>query len=262
MPYQQRRRIVMAVDSEGREIIEPVPLSGEPAGVMPPATPTPPAASAIDINTAVYPDSPEVPEALRGKPIRDGVKKLIETFTEKEQLRSALSEKERALQEFSQPARREESPEEAKRREEEAFIKDPTTYMKRQFDERIAPLAERYLKDSESNAESSARTRLEHFDKYSDEMKGYVSKVAPEYRGLPDTWDLAYKLARYKDLEKMEKEMKAREGYYVEAGGGGVPPQSQAKVKLSEEEKATAREFGMTEEDYIKWSSPTSGIEN
>lgn len=236
-----------------KERLEQERLALEKAGggaIVPPA---------LDINTAMYPNTEDIPPTLRGKPIKDGIASIVGATTETEKAKAQLLERERELEEArtakEHPPGQELSPGEEKARQEKEFVTDPIGFLDRHHQERVRPLAEKYLQDAEETQRLLAAGRIKDYEKHKDKINEYIGKVAPEYRSQRESWDFAAKLARLDDLDKREAELAAREGLHIEEGGGAPPEGGGKKVELSAEEKAAADKFGLSAEEFRKCQS-------
>lgn len=252
---------------QGVNPLQPPPVEPvKPSGSEPPP-PTPP--PAIDVNTMVYPNTPDIPEALRGKPLKEGIQRGVQASLENERLKSEMKAQGDNLKSLEGKIKSlmgeggELSEEDQKRKDEEKFVNDPVGFMRADHAKRIEPLVSQYLKNQEDFQESMMGSRYPRYAQ-SEELRGKVrelmDKVDPRIRGQKETWDMAIKLARYEELEKLEAEVMASKGYHVESGGGAPPPPP-PKVELTDEEKAAAEDWGMSAEEFKQWSNPLEGAE-
>ena len=148
---------------------------------------------------------------------------------------------------------------ELKAQEEKAFFQRPTDYVKRQFEERVKPIADEYYSSQASVQKELARGKMKDFAKYEKTIDEMMVKMPSELKAKPDTWRTVYDLARIKDVDEREKQLEAKErelrvkaGLHVE-GEGSPAGEPAPKVTLSEEERNVAKTWGMSDEDYIKW---------
>ena len=217
----------------------PDPQAGA-GGTPPPPPPAPPKEFKLE--------DPSLPDSFKGKSQKEIVDMLISQETELERMRS---------QPPPTPPKPSEAPQteaEKKAAREREFINDPVGFMERHYNERTKPLTEEYFRSQATIQKEFARGSVPNFSKYEKDIDTFVGQMPPEARANPAAYDWAYKMARYPDLEKQEKEWAARGGMISE-GGGGPAPSPPTKVVLDEEEKVVAKRFGMSDEDFIKYKN-------
>lgn len=238
----------MALEDKLDEMSKPQQESTQPE---PPAEPKP-----------LVLDGEGIPEPFRGKPVKTVVDELLKTSTELERLKAEASQREaqllQELEKIKQPAHPK-TEEELKREREKEFFSDPISFLEKLHSERTAPMVVQYFEDQSKLQREFAKQRIGHkeFSKYEKRIDELIKGVPPDQRARPETWDLAYTLALGEEARKMFTEKNVREGYHVE--GVVSPPEAKsAKPTLSDEERAVATKFGMTEEEYSKWKETTS----
>ena len=214
----------------------------------------------------------DIPEAFRGKSAKEVIDSLLSTSTELEKFKSQLGERDKEIASvrsevtrLSQPPVSQLSEEEIEAQKEKEFYQKPLKVLDRHFAEKVKPLLDQVEAEKKglyeklaTTEEQSAKTRLKDFGKYEKRIKEYVTAVPVEFRSNPQTWETAWKLARAEDLDAREKEFAAKSGLHVE-GGGSPPPEPIKKASLSPEAKRVASQWGMTDEDYIKWEDNVYG---
>lgn len=218
------------------------------------AEPSPPKPAVID--------GEDIPEAFRGKPVKEVIDQLLSTSTELEKLKSEMAQKEAALLQELEKSRQVAQPkteEELKREREREFFTDPISFLEKHHSERLAPIVNQYLEDQAKLQREFARQRIgeREFRKFEKRIDELIQGVPLAQRARPETWDIAYTVALGEEARKSIVERAAKEGYYVEAETL-APKEKEKKPELSEEERKVAARFGMTDEEYIKWKETTS----
>jgi len=202
-------------------------------------------------------DLESIPESLRGKSPKELVELLLNTSTEAEKLKGALSARESEIEQLKpKPSFDQLSDTEKKTLREKDFVNDPLAYLDKHYEERMRPLTEEYFRgqaEVQLTLVKSDKERYPNFNALEKEVRGYLDKMPVDVRANPQAIDWAYKMAEYPLLQKMLKEGNVRGGLYVE-GGGSPPPEPQKKAILDDDEKTVAKRFGMTDEEYIKYS--------
>jgi len=222
---------------------------GNPLPPTPPPPPEPPKPLILD--------GDEIPEQLRGRPAKEVVELLLNTSTELERNKAILSQQQAEIEKLRpKPTFDQMTDEERRKAKENAFVNDPVTFIDKHYDERMKPLADEYFKgqaEIQYQMLKSDKERYPDFNNFDKDIRGYLDKMPLEVRANPVAIDWAYKMSRYPVLEKMVKEGKVREGLHSETGGS-TPPRAPQKRELDSEEKAVAARFGMTEDEYVKFS--------
>lgn len=207
----------------------------------------------------------DIPEAFRGKSAKEVIDVLLNTSTELEKFKTELGNKDKEIEHVrSEITRLREPPriseEELEAQREKEFFQKPFKTIASQVEEKLKPLLSRYEEDRKgfqeklaSTEEQNARSRLKDYTKHEKRIKEYVAAVPVEFRSNPETWNTAWRLARSEDVDAREKEVNAKLGLHVEGAGS---PQSEGKSKpqLDADQKRVASQYGMTEEEYSKWS--------
>ncbi len=202
-----------------------------------------------------------IPEAFRGKSQKELVELVLNTSTEVERHKEAIRQKELEVEQLRpKPQFEQLSEAEKKAAKEREFISDPVGFLDKHHAERMKPLTEDYYK---GQAEITMQIAKGDKEKYPDfatlekPVRDILDKMPIDIRANPMAIDWAYKMAEYPELKKKFKEGAARDGLHVQ-GSGNPPPASITKRELDAEEKITAARFGMTDEDYIKYSGKGS----
>ena len=198
-----------------------------------------------------------IPEALRGKTDKEIVELLLNTSAEAERLKGQISERDSEIEKLKpKPSFDQLSEAEKKALKEKEFINDPLSYLDKHYNERMKPLTDEYYKgqgEIQLNMAKGDKERYPNFSTLEKDIRGVLEKMPADVRANPMSIDFAYKMAEYPVLQKMVKEGRVREGLHVE-GGGSPPPEATPRKTLDDEEKVVAARFGMTAEDYIKYS--------
>ncbi len=196
-----------------------------------------------------------IPETLRGKSPKELADMLMEQALETERHKTALKERETELESIRSP-RKELTEVEKKALREKELVSDPTSYIDREFDKRIEPLTKGYHEERATIALRLAKADKERYPEFAKYEKGVASileKMPPETRANPQAIDLAYRMTRYDDLEKTVSEARAKGGLFTETESKlKVEP---TKITLSDEEKSVAQKFGLSDEEFVKWSN-------
>jgi hypothetical protein len=223
--------------------------NGQPIVTPPQPTPPPPGPVVLQ--------GDDIPEAFRGKTAKEVVELVLNTSAEAERLKGALSQREMEIEALRpKPQFEQLSDAEKKALKEKEFINDPLAFMDKHYDERMKPMADEYYKgqaEIQLNIIKGDKDRYPGFKDLEKDVRGLLDKMPVEVRANPMAIDWAYKMAEYPVLQKMVREGKVREGMHVE-GGGSPPPEAAKKVVLDDDEKSVAKRFGMTDEEYIKYS--------
>ncbi len=197
-----------------------------------------------------------IPESLRGKSPKELADLVLESSLNAERERRAREEREAELERFK-PRSQELSEAEKKAAREKEFITDPTGYLDKHYNERIAPLAEDYYSRQANITFELAKRDKEaypEFVRYEKDIKAIIEKMPVDVRANPQSIDWAYKMVEYPELKKQYKEAMARGGLHSESSGN--PPKEQVKKReLDAEEKIVAQRFGLSEEQYIEWEN-------
>jgi len=203
-------------------------------------------------------DGEGIPESLKGRSVKEVVELLLNTSTELERAKSTLGQQQVEIDKLKSRPTFEPVPTEADRRKakETEFVNDPVTFIDKHYDERMKPLADEYFKgqaELQYQMLKNDKERYPDFNNLDKDIRGYLEKMPVEVQANPVAIDWAYKMSRYPVLEKIARESKVREGLHSETGGS-TPPKPTQRKELDTEEKAVAARFGMTEEEYIKFS--------
>jgi hypothetical protein len=222
------------------------PPAGTPPPVTPPVVPQP-----------FVLQGEHIPEALRGKTDKEVVELLLNTSAEAERLKGQISAKDVEIEQLKpKPSLEQMSEAEKKALREKEFINDPIAFLDKHHAERMKPLTEEYYRGQAEvtlNMAKRDKERYPNFAVLEKDIKVILDKMPADIRSNPQTIDFVYKMAEYPVLQKMVKEGKVRDGMFVE-GGSSPPPEVKPKVVLDDDEKTVAKRFGMTDDDYIKYS--------
>jgi len=202
-----------------------------------------------------------IPEAFRGKSQKELVELVLNTSTELERHKEAIRQKELEIEQLKpKPQFDQLSEVEKKALKEKEFIADPVGYLEKHHAERMKPIADEYYKgQSEIQLQllKGDKERYPDFATFEKPIRAYLDQMPVEVRSNPAAIDWAYKMSEYPELKKRLKEGSAREGLHSE--GEGSPPLTKPEKRvLDEEEKVVAAKFGLTEEDYVKFSKKGS----
>ena len=214
----------------------------------------------------------DIPEAFRGKPAKEIIDTLLSKSTEAEKLKTDLESARSKEQEVEQlraevtrlktPLPSQLSEEELEAQKESELWKRPFKVLDKHLEEKLKPLVDSIGREKEQlysrladNTKESARKKFKDFNKYEKKIDEFVKTVPSEYRAQEKTWETAWRLARSEDLDDREKEILAKAGLHVEGSGGGGEPIEQTKTHLDAEQKRVASMYGMTDEEYTKWST-------
>ena len=219
------------------------------------------AATKAEADAAKAKELESIPEAFRGKSQKELVELVLNTSTEIERQKEAIRQKEFEVEQLRpKPQFEQLSDAEKKAVKEREFISDPVGFLDKHHAERMKPLTEDYYK---GQAEVTMQIAKGDKEKYPDfatlekPVRAYLDQMPIEVRANPMALDWAYKMAEYPELKKRVKEGSARDGLHVE-GGGSPPPVKVEKRVLDDEEKIVAARFGLSEDDYVKFSGKGS----
>jgi hypothetical protein len=233
---------------------EAAKLGQPPLPPVPPVPPVPPAGPVVL-------KGDHIPESFRGKTDKEVIELLLNTSTEAERLKETLRQKEFEVEQLRpKPAADQLSDVEKKALKEKEFISDPIGYMEKHHAERMQPLTDEYYKGQAEITLQMAKSDKEKYPEFSTlekPIKAYLDQMPVNVRGNPMAIDWAYKMAEYPELKKKFKESQASVGMHVQ-GGGSPPPPNVEKKELDDEEKIVAARFGLTNEDYLKFSKKGS----
>jgi hypothetical protein len=194
----------------------------------------------------------DIPEAFRGKSAKELVDRVLATSVETERLKVQNAEREAELQRIKNPPQQQLSDEDKEALRERDFLSRPTKFMDQQFEERLAPLRKTYFEGQALTVKEMMRGKLKEFAKHEKKVDEYLSQLPLEARANPQAIEGAYKLARLDDLDAREAELSAKYGLHTETGG--TPPQSShSKPQIDDEERKVMKEWGMSEEDWVKY---------
>jgi len=100
---------------------------------------------------------------------------------------------------------------------------------------------------------NTVKSKYPDFSKYEKQINEALQVIGPEHR-TPEVVERIYKMVKGADLlSKLEKEPPPVEPPSTQ------PPKTQPP-QLSDEEKRLAKEFGMTEEEWIKYKEKEGGV--
>ena len=206
-------------------------------------------------------DLESIPEAFRGKSQKEIVELLLNTSTELEKHKGTLKERELEIAQLRPKLPADQLSEtERKALKEREFISDPVGYLEKHHAERMKPMADEYYKNQADVAFQLVKSNKENYPEFNTlekQVKGYLDQMPVEVRANPMAIDWAYKMAEYPELKRQVKEGLVRAGLHTQ-GGGNPSPEPQKKLNLDDDEKVVARRFGMTDEEYIKYSGKGS----
>ena len=200
-------------------------------------------------------DDEGIENALKNKD-EEKPKKLAGEFEKPEDLEKAYLELKKKMEETSKlkdegkkemPERKpEEKPEEDYQkfleRLQEQFWQDPITTVSQLIQAHLYPV----LQKTSEVMLNSVKSKYSDFSKYENQINEALQVVAPEYR-TPEVVERIYKMVKGADLlSKIEKQPPPVEP------PSNQPPKSQPP-QLTDEERRLAQEFGMTEEEWVKY---------
>lgn len=222
---------------------------GKPLETPPQPPPQPP--------SPVVLQGEHIPEAFRGKTDKEVVEMLLNTSAELERTRGQISERDQQIEQLKPKPPLEQLSEAEKRvLKEKELINDPTGWVEKHVEQRLAPLTQEYFKGQSEVQLNLAKGDKENYPSFhvlEKDIRSILEKMPLEARANPMSIKFAYDMAEVPVLRKMIKEGRVRDGLHSE-GGGSPPPEPPKKVVLDDEEKAVAKRFGMTEDEYVKYS--------
>jgi len=185
---------------------------------------------------------------------KDEPKKLAGEFEKPEDLEKAYLELKEKIEKEPKPEPEPKTEPPPEKREEpqdyqkfveelqERFWHDPITTISQLVQAHLYPVIQ---KTSEVMV-NSVKSKYSDFQKYEGQINEALQAVSPEYR-TPEVIERIYKMVKGADLlNTIEKEPPAVEP------PSSQPPKSQPP-QLSDEERRLAKEFGMTEEEWVKY---------
>lgn len=185
---------------------------------------------------------------------KDEPKKLAGEFEKPEDLEKAYLELKEKIEKEPKPEPEPKTEPPPEKREEpqdyqkfveelqEQFWHDPITTISQLVQAHLYPVIQ---KTSEVMV-NSVKSKYSDFQKYEGQINEALQAVSPEYR-TPEVIERIYKMVKGADLlNTIEKEPPAVEP------PSSQPPKSQPP-QLSDEERRLAKEFGMTEEEWVKY---------
>ena len=156
-------------------------------------------------------------------------------------------------------------PEPPKPIERDELDSDTNAALDRHFDARIAPIRDYQLdRDAQVNKQL-ASNHLPNWSKWEKDITAVHGQLSKAAKAHPDAWRQCYNHVRADKLdeiiaEEKEKWTKERDQGAAETAGSGLPSsgshtpagQPGTPAPLTDIEKAVARKFRMTEEEYQK----------
>ncbi len=177
------------------------------------------------------------------------------------------------------------------------LFSQPEQYMERQFQQRIAPLAETVAENMRATNKEVFRGRIgeEEWKRYGAEIEQFVGTLHPSVRMNMGAYDAAYRYIRGTKVDDIvaEASKKAAEDAVAQAlTAYGIQPQpvqqqqqqrtslfqpqvgvvasptppahftmpAQKKAKLSDEQKRIATAFGQTEDEYLEMAALNNDV--
>lgn len=147
----------------------------------------------------------------------------------------------------------------------EEFKENPVGLLDRHFAARMGPVLHEHL-DTQAKIIRQAfiDRNKEDWDEFGKEIDAFMQPMSMSTKAKPGSWEEGLNYIRGKHIDKLvEKRMKAKEvadkqaqvegrGVLVGSANGG-----QKRVRLTDMEKAVAKGFGMTEEEWAKNKTPS-----
>jgi len=209
----------------------------------------------------------DMPEMLRGKSKKEMADMMLSISAEIERERAKGKE----LEEKLLPSRRA-TPEEEKAIKEKAFFGDPTAFLDKHHQERIAPLQKATFDLQAGILKDRTRKLIDdregagEFEKHEKRIDEIMGIVPLEVKINPDAWEAVYNMAVGEEERKVRQEKRKTAGLHSETGGGGGTgekgekplPKELADLGKDEIERAAAR-FGMKYEEYVEWAEKLEG---
>jgi len=207
-----------------------------------------------------------IPEALRGKSVKDLVDMMLSGSAELEKERAKSADLEKRV------PRGEPTAEERRAALEKEYWTDPISFIDRHVASRTKPLVEASFETQSKVMRETARRTINanegdgEFEKREKRIDEIMSQLPPEYKASPQVWEATFNVALGEETRAQKKEARAKAGLHSEtggSGGGGGRSERPIPAKLRDltrdQIEPAAKRFGMDYDGYVDWAEKTQG---
>lgn len=144
-------------------------------------------------------------------------------------------------------------------------VNEPTSFLddeNKAFNERAQPLYNATMENAARLAKMQVTQELQSnprdrfiLSKYGAEFDAFVAQLTPVQRTMEDAYRNCFKIVKANHVDEMLDSASRGTDFFTESSGGPPPPAEKKTEKLSAEESAMAKKFGISEADYMKSKS-------